>query len=583
MFRTHSYQTLLISIAAIVLAMTSLAFAQQTGDILFKAMQDELDRSMSQLVMQNLEHPYFISYTIDDVYQLDVHASLGTITNSNPERGRYLSVDLRVGNYSLDNSNFVSGFSGFGADYAPLSIDNNYDAIRNQIYLQTDQAYKDALETVSKKRAYYQTRVVSNRPDDFIKLPANRILEKPEEFDINKTKFEDLVKTASAVFREYPDIISSDLSAQISVGNQYLLNSNGTRALRGDRIYVFELSMSGKAADGQDIVDGDRIICNTLAAVPSVTDLTAWAKSNAEKMRQSIKADTLDDYIGPVIFTSEAAGEFFRQLFVRNITNLPAPTYENEQMAAYMAAAGGGGGEFAEKLNRRVLPASFTVYDDPTMSKAGVTGGYAVDDAGNVPQKIVLVENGKLINLPIGTAPTKKIKEPNGHARGAVGKQVSAKPSNLVFESSEKVPYAKLKETLITLCKDVDLPYGLVVKRMSDPNAGGSAISVRMSRILMSGGSPDALSAPWEIYKVYPDGREEAVRGMEFKNVTVRILKDVLGTDDQAFVYNYLLNNDPEMPSSIVTPSILVEEMELKKSEEKIMKPPLLPSPLAGQ
>jgi TldD protein len=587
MITRNSHRTIAIGLIATLLGLASFAYAQQAGDVLFKAMQDELDRTVSQLVMENLERPYFVSYTVDDVQQLEVHGSLGTLTQSNPDRGRYLSIDLRVGNYSLDNSNFVSGFSGYGTDYSQLPIDNNYDAIRNQIYLQTDQVYKDALETISKKRAYLQTRVIANRPDDFLKLPANRIIDKAEEFDLNKAKFEELAKTATVVFRDYPDIVSSDLKIEAAISNQYLINSNGTRTMRGDRIYIFDLSMMGKATDGENIFDGDRIVFNSLATIPSVADLTAWAKGNADRMSKLIKADTLEEYIGPVIFTADAAGEFFRQLFVRGISNLPQPTYENEQMAAIIGRAGGG--EFAEKLNRRVLPASFTVYDDPTVSKIGaspVMGGYNVDDAGNPPQKVVLVENGKLVNLLIGTSPTKKIKDANGHARGAVSKMVTAKPSNLVFESSEKVPYARLKETLITLCKDVDLPYGLIVKRLSDPNASSGSFAMRMGSMMMSGGgsgAPEALSAPWEIYRVYPDGREEPVRGLQFSNVTVRVLKDILQTDDQMFVYNYLLNADQEMPASIVTPSVLIEEMELKKNEEKVMKPPLLPSPLVGK
>lgn len=581
------HRTIVIGLFAALLGMTAFVHAQQAGDVLFKAMQDELDRTMSQLVMENLERAYFVSYTIDDVQQLEVHGNLGTLTQSNPDRGRYLTIDLRVGSYSLDNSNFVSGFSGYGANYTQLPIDNNYDAIRNQIYLETDQVYKDALETISKKRAYLQTRVIANRPDDFLKLPATRILDKSEEFDINKAQFEELAKAATVVFRDYPDIISSDLKIEAAISNQYLLNSNGTRTMRGDRIYIFDLSMMGKAADGENIFAGDRIIINSLAAVPSAANLIAWTKANADRMSKLIKADTLEDYIGPVVFTADAAGEFFRQLFVRGISNLPLPTFENEQMASIIGRAGGG--ELAEKLNRRVLPASFTVYDDPTINKVGsspVIGGYNVDDAGNVPQKVVLVENGKLVNLLIGTSPTKKIKDANGHARGAVSKVVTAKPSNLVFESSEKVPYAKLKETLITLCRDVDLPYGLIVRRLSDPNSSSRSFAMRMGSMMMSGGgsgAPDILSAPWEIYKVYPDGREEPVRGLQFNNVTIRILKDILQTDDQMFVYNYLLNADQEMPASIVTPSVLIEEMELKKNEEKIMKPPLLPSPLAGK
>jgi hypothetical protein len=136
MITRNSHRTIAIGRIATLLGLASFAYAQQAGDVLFKAMQDELDRTVSQLVMENLERPYFVSYTVDDVQQLEVHGSLGTLTQSNPDRGRYLSIDLRVGNYSLDNSNFVSGFSGYGTDYSQLPIDNNYDAIRNQIYLQ---------------------------------------------------------------------------------------------------------------------------------------------------------------------------------------------------------------------------------------------------------------------------------------------------------------------------------------------------------------------------------------------------------------------------------------------------------------
>ncbi len=149
-----------------------------------------------------------------------------------------------------------------------------------------------------------------------------------------------------------------------------------------------------------------------------------------------------------------------------------------------------------------------------------------------------------------------------------------------MFESTDKVSYDKLKERMITFCKDVDLPYGLIVKRLRDPNASSPAFAYS-NMFMQRSGAAEELSAPWEIYKLYPDGREDPVRGLQFNDVTTRILKDIDQTDDQTFVYSYLLNNDPEMASSIVTPSVLVEEMELKKSEEKVKKPPILPSPLA--
>jgi len=230
-----------------------------------------------------------------------------------------------------------------------------------------------------------------------------------------------------------------------------------------------------------------------------------------------------------------------------------------------------------------VLPDFFNVYDDPTIGRLGdlkLIGGYGVDDAGGVPARVQLVEKGKLINLLVGTAPTRKVTEPNGHARGAVGSAITARPGNLIFESADQVPYEQLKKTLIELCQDSDLEYGLIITRLGDPS------SARRMSFYFGGGQgarESQVSAPIEMYKVYADGHEEPVHNLEFGDVTVRILRDILQTSDQLYAYNYLTGGDYELPATIVCPAVLVEEMELKKSEEKTKTGPILPSPLAGR
>ena len=575
-------KTLFSTLAVGILCLTAFAdlLADARSEMFFKVLGDEIQRNMSQLVMEKLERPYFISYTIDDVQQLEITASLGQLLRSQLERSRYLTTDLRVGNYQLDNSNFVSGFSGMGPDFAALPVDDDYDAIRNDVYLATDQVYKAALESLSKKRAYLQSRVINDRPDDHIKFAANKFLDKPEEFDIDADFFEELAKPVSEVFRTYPEIISSELNVTASVVNQYLVNSEGTQTLRGDRIYGLSLSMAGRSADGEDVVNSDRIIVKDIKQLPARAELVAWAKKNAEKMNQMIKADTLEDYIGPVLFSGEAAGEFLRQLFSRNVSNLPGPMYENDQMNSMM----GDGSDFANKLNRRVLPMTMNVYNDPILEKVGDTpliGSYEVDDAGNPPKRTTLVENGKLVNFLIATAPTKKIKESNGSGRGAVSKAVTAKPSNLIFESTDKITPDKLKQNLIAMCKDIDLPYGIMITKIRDMSTASGGF--QMFGQQLGGGGDGGVTEPYEITRVYADGREEPIRGLQFTDVNVRILRDIVMTDNSRYVYNYLIGNDYEMPATIVTPSLLIEEMELKKIDSKVKKPPVLPSPLAGQ
>ncbi|OGC92954.1 MAG: hypothetical protein A2W25_13895 [candidate division Zixibacteria bacterium RBG_16_53_22] len=549
--------------------------AQQADTPILRAMGDELSRSMSDLVMENLERPYFIGYTIDDIQNLNVTGVLGTLTKTDLDRSRYLTVALRVGAPSLDNTNFVAGFYDYQQDYFQIAFENDYDAIRNEIYLATDKVYKSALKTLAKKRAYLQTRVMADRPDDFIVPTANEHVGQTEPFDIDQRYFEAVATAASGVFRAYPEIISSSVKINAAATNQYLINSAGSKTVRGDIIHSIELSMEGKNGEGEDVFDGAGIIARKPESLPDKAALVKWARENAEKMRSILAAPKVEEYAGPVILAGDAVGEFIRQLFAKNVSDGPTPLYEKEQLAKSNP-----GPELVNKVKRRILPEFIDIYDDPTIDSygnLGLVGGYAVDDAGCVPQRIQLVDKGKLVALPIAEAPTKHVKEPNGHARGAVGKDVSARLSNVIVESGDKVPFDKLKGTMIEMCRDMGLEYGLIITRLLDPN------SPQAGHTGFFGGADrkSALSAPIEAYRVYPDGKQEPVTNLEFSDVTVRILKDIVQTADDSHCYNYLIGADNEMPASIVCPSLLVEEMELKRSESKIEKPMVLPSPLA--
>lgn len=551
------------------------AIAQTGGDVIFKVLEDELDRNMSELVLEEMERPYYLSYTVDDMQDIMLEASLGTLTSSQPRRTRHVTIDLRIGDPALDNSNFIDGYYGRGPDYSPIPLDDDYDALRNRIYLATDAAYKATLKAISRKRAYLQTRVLKDRPADFIMPPVNTHADRPATFDLDLAFLENLTRMLSGVFRAYPAIISSEVKLTAAVGNQYFVNSVDSRTLRADRLCVLEVFAGGKNGEGEDIGNADRITVTDVTELPAVGELTAWVRRHAEETIALMGAGELEEYAGPVIFAGDAAGEFFRQVFIKHISNAPSPLYADDRMASL-----DDGPQLAGKIRRRVLPDFFDVYDDPTIDRVDglkLAGSYPVDDAGSIPQRIQLVEKGRLINIPIGTAPTKKFKEPNGHARGAVSKSIMAKPANVIFRSSNNASLAKLKKTMLEMCADFDLDYGLVISRIEDlsaPRAGFSFLGGHTT-------GESALTPPLVGYKVYADGREELVRNLEFSNITVRTLRDILQTGNEEHVYHYLIGDDYEMPVSIVCPALLFEEMELKKTEAKIKKPPVLPSPLA--
>ena len=78
-------------------------------------MRDELERSRTRLQLPGVDKPFYIEYRLLDVDVRSVTASFGALLASDTARSRFMSVDVRVGDYHLDSSNFISedGFRGF--------------------------------------------------------------------------------------------------------------------------------------------------------------------------------------------------------------------------------------------------------------------------------------------------------------------------------------------------------------------------------------------------------------------------------------------------------------------------------------
>ena len=87
-------------------AMALPAPAPAADDVVMKAMRDELDRSMKQLQLEQLEKPYFISYHVQDRTSLDTSATFGALLSGGLARARYLTVQVRVGRLSERQQQF---------------------------------------------------------------------------------------------------------------------------------------------------------------------------------------------------------------------------------------------------------------------------------------------------------------------------------------------------------------------------------------------------------------------------------------------------------------------------------------------
>ena len=147
------------------------------------AMQDEMKRSMAELRMKGEAPPYYIAYEVLDRTVSDVSGRLGSLVENPPRRARTLRVEVRVGDYTFDSSRFVvQGFGGgaLTGETVIAPLDEDYDAMRREIWLTTDTAYKRAITMFARKKAAFQNRTASDPIPDFSReTPVETILPAP--------------------------------------------------------------------------------------------------------------------------------------------------------------------------------------------------------------------------------------------------------------------------------------------------------------------------------------------------------------------------------------------------------------------
>jgi hypothetical protein len=187
-------------------------------------------------------------------------------------------------------------------------------------------------------------------------------------------------------------------------------------------------------------------------------------------------------------------------------------------------------------------------------------GHYEIDDEGVRAQKVQLIENGKLMNYVIGREPIRDFPKSNGHGRTRLmGAGQGPGLGNLIVRTGEPLSHETLKAKLMELCRQRELPYGYYVETLGP------------------GRSPRLL------FKIdAKDGHEELVRGASFGDLDARALRnDLIAAGDDVNVENRVLN----IPHSIVNPSLLFDELEVKRANASKDKLPEYPAPgvSAGQ
>ncbi len=581
----------------VALVMLLTAFNLRAEHPVVRAMKDEMGRSMSSLKLEKMEKPYFLEYTIIDHQEWTIEAGFGSLLKSADSRTRMLKTGMRVGDYQADNTAFLDAYSiqDVLQDVSYLVVDDDYDVLRRALWLETDGLYKKSLEQLAGKKAFLRNQVRKEELPDFSKEKPLQLRLPARKVKVDADKWEGVVKRLSVIFKEFPSIQVSRVEFWASVDYLYYVNSEGTVTAQPQTLAVLTAYASSQAADGMILKHHVPFYAVAPWALPGEKVLAEEVRKMAGELEALVKAPVSDEYIGPVIFTRQAAAELFAQMVVPQLSGERPPLTDMEYLNPWIASS-----KWERRLNRRVLPEFFSISDDPTIKGYKgrfLLGGYEVDQQGVKPGPMVLVEKGKLKRLLMSRRPRKEIEHSNGRGRAGLWGRTVVQAGNVLVSVEKETSYRELREQLLKLCRDQQLEYGIIIKSLDDPQLSGPSQGTQKT----GDASPVLrLTGPVVMVRVYvEDGREELVRGVELSDFSIKDFRYIYGASGDDYVHHRMLpaggSLNPYLkfsfssgryykygiPGSLVVPSVLFEELEFRRVSGNRKRLPLLRRPLA--
>jgi TldD protein len=514
--------------------------ADSASDPILAAMRAELDRSKSELKMDDVAPPYYIEYRMADVDQFQAEAAFGALRQNQRLHARSIQVVVRVGDYKQD-SYFGPGRGV--VDLAPL--ENGTLALRRQLWQATDSAYKRASEALGSKKALLRQFSTDQPFDDFAHASPAQSIEPLAKLDFDTKAWTDLLEKPTALFRLDEKIESLSAKAYFRSVNQYFVNTEGTATRHGFAVYMLRFEAATQADDGMKLERSPYYVAANAEEMPAAKQILADTAKMLATLRALREAPVVEeDYRGPVLFSADAASDIFNGMIGANVLgNRPKPGDSARTT-----------GDFAADYQSPVLPSFLSVVDDPTRKTfqgKTLVGSYDYDDEGVPAVKVPVIQDGVLTNYLIGREPIRGFPASNGHGRSAPGQPPSPTIGNVMIEVKQPLSPEALKQKLMETCREEAKPFGYRVETLAGYD-------------------------PRLLYRVYAnDGHEELVRGAVFDELDTRTLRhDLVAAGDDLLVSN----REAAVPTTVIAPSFLLDELEVKRTDAKNAKLPEYPA-----
>ena len=537
---------------------------------MLSALAQELDRAHDNLRLRGHEAPYFLSYAVRGIDTDEVGGKYGALFLEHHRHERRLHVDVRVGSYQFDNTGPRETFEFDGSDSgytagreAPL--DDDPAALRNGLWLLTDEQYKKSLSAYLKKKGKEVYRPDDpDAPPSFSREDPRISIDPPLAHPFDTALWKNETRQQTERLQAHPEVFDSQMRVSADHEEREFANSEGTRLVTERVIYALHVQAWARAPDGMLLENSFDTYGSRESELPRGEALSRRIDRVVAELLALRNAPVLDPYTGPALLEPEAAGVLFHEAVGHRLEG----ERQNDDKDGHT---------FKGQIGRPILPFFLTIVDDPMLRSVGdvsLNGYYRFDDQGVPGQRAALVDKGVLKTFLLSRAVVQGAPaRSNGHGRSAPGRDPVARMSNLIVESARTLPADKLKQALVAEARRQEKPFGLVIRDVTGGNTDTSGYAYQAFK-----------GQPRLVYRVdAKSGAETLVRGVEIVGTPLLSINKVIATGDDPRVFNgYCGAESGYVPVSTVSPTILISELELQRTRKDSGRPPVLPSPWAA-
>ena len=535
----------------------------ENSDIVLNTLEMEMMRSFEWLQNQEIP-PYWIEVAVTENQEQKIITSMGALVQKDHNHHRHLDIDLRVGDYQLDNTHTMIDGNWFSDEpthfYHQFPISNDPYVMQKTIWETMDEAQRTSARRYIKLQTNSNLKVErEDQSADFSKADAIVHLEKMPENNFSTQELTMFLQDCSTEFLNNPDVLESEIILNMAQSTRWIVTTDGTK-IREVRPH-YRLSAIGEsiAEDGMRLTSYEYKDMLSLEGVDIPELCSALVQTASNSITELRNAPLIDPYVGPAILHGRAAAVFFHEILGHRSEGHRQKDEEEGQT-------------LTDKVNAEIFPTFINVVDDPTLTNfegEDLNGHYRYDDEGVAAQKVNIIENGVLKNFLMGRSPIEGFEESNGHGRRSAGRAPVSRQGNLIVSSTKSVSYDALKAELIKEIKAQNKPFGLIF----DDISGGFTFTGR--------NYPNSyVVKPVTVWRIYPDGREEMVRGVDMIGTPLITFSQIALTSDRNQVFNGMCGAESGwVPVSAVAPDILLKEVEVQRRSKANDRPPILPQP----